>query len=200
MEAQDSNDRVYSPRVGQALQLAAELHAEQRRKGKDEPYLSHLLAVAAIVAHCGGDENQIIAAALHDAAEDRGGAATLAEIEARFGADVAAMVRECSDSLTPHGAAKAPWRERKEAYLQHVARRGPVRASLVEAADKLANLEDLVEDYADSGEEFLTRFAGGADGVRWYYQGLATALMPQAPPRIARRFRALLPALSGRES
>lgn len=195
MIAEYGDGRVYSPRVGQALQFAAELHADQRRKGKDEPYLSHLLRVASLVAHHGGDEDQIVAAALHDAVEDRGGTPILATIDKVFGHDVAHIVAECSDSITPTGQAKAPWRERKEAYLRHVGHRGPDRASLVEASDKLANLQDLVEDYADDGEESLTRFAGGPDGVRWYYQRLQEVLMPQAPRRLAREFAALLPYL-----
>ncbi len=69
-------ERLYTDRVGEALRFAAEAHAEQARKGKpDEPYLSHILIVAGMVAHYGGDEDQIIAGVLHDAVEDAGGEA-----------------------------------------------------------------------------------------------------------------------------
>jgi (p)ppGpp synthase/HD superfamily hydrolase len=186
--------RAYSQNVGHALQYAAEVHADQRRKGKDEPYLSHVLRVAGLVAHYGGDETQIIAAALHDAAEDRGGPQTLAEIQARFGTGVAEIVRECSDSLVSAGSAKPDWRSRKEAYLDRVRHRGPAEASLVEACDKVANLEDIVEDLARHGEGFLDRFAGGGDGVRWYYRELGRWLLPQAP-MLQARFDALLAQL-----
>ena len=96
-----SADRAYSPKVAEALSFAAETHAGQRRKGKTEPYLSHVLRVTALVTHLGGDEAQIIAAALHDAAEDQGGEQMLDTITQRFGIQVAEIVRECSDSLVP---------------------------------------------------------------------------------------------------
>jgi (p)ppGpp synthase/HD superfamily hydrolase len=188
--------RSYSPNVGHALQYAAEVHADQQRKGKDEPYLSHVLRVAGLVAHYGGDEVQIIAAALHDAAEDRGGQGTLGEIRARFGLEVADIVRQCSDSLVSPRSDKPDWRSRKEAYLNRVRDRGPAAASLVEACDKVANLEDIIEDLARDGEGFLDRFAGGADGVRWYYLELGRWLLPQVPVLQA-RFDALLAQLLG---
>ncbi|MGL6134937.1 MAG: HD domain-containing protein, partial [Prochlorococcaceae cyanobacterium] len=45
---------VHSPRYIEALQWAAELHGTQRRKGKDVPYISHLIAVSALVWEDGG--------------------------------------------------------------------------------------------------------------------------------------------------
>ena len=55
-----------------ALAFAARLHAEQTRKGSDTPYVSHLLAVTAIVLDHGGTENEVIAALLHDAVRGSG--------------------------------------------------------------------------------------------------------------------------------
>ena len=59
-------------RFEHALVFAAQLHREQQRKGSSVPYVSHLLAVAAIVVEHGGDEDEAIAALLHDAIEDQG--------------------------------------------------------------------------------------------------------------------------------
>lgn len=70
------------PRFEEALLYAARVHALQRRKGTTIPYITHPLAVAAIVGEGGGDEDEIIAALLHDAVEDQGGAARLADIRA----------------------------------------------------------------------------------------------------------------------
>jgi hypothetical protein len=56
-----------------ALKYASRLHAKQKRKGSDAPYISHLLAVAAIVLEHGGTEKEAMAALLHDAVEDQGG-------------------------------------------------------------------------------------------------------------------------------
>jgi hypothetical protein len=162
-------------RLGQALAWADELHADQRRKGSDVPYVAHLLAVAALVLEAGGSEDEAIAALLHDAAEDQGGRALLAEIEQRFGPRVASIVEACSDSLEPRGAAKAPWRERKEAYLAHLARERDDGALLVSLADKLANAGAILRDLRDPavGDGVFDRFNGGREGTLWYYRALA---------------------------
>jgi (p)ppGpp synthase/HD superfamily hydrolase len=60
-----------------ALLYAAQLHRNQTRKGTKIPYVSHLLAVCSLVIENGGDEDQAIAALLHDAVEDQGGEPTL---------------------------------------------------------------------------------------------------------------------------
>src|SRR3712207_7204546 len=121
-----------------ALVYASRVHALQWRQGSNVPYVSHLLGVASLVLEAGGDEDQAIAALLHDAAEDQGGEARLADIEARFGGRVAAIVRACTDSTeTP----KPPWRARKETYIAHLPTlEGSVPESLcVSVADKLHN-------------------------------------------------------------
>ena len=101
-------------RYDQAFQYAHGLHREQSRKGTDIPYISHLMTVSAIVIENGGNEDQAIAALLHDAAEDQGGTATLDEIRRRFGGSVADIVYDCTDAWTEP---KPEWRSRKEAYL-----------------------------------------------------------------------------------
>jgi (p)ppGpp synthase/HD superfamily hydrolase len=159
----------YSVRFCDALVYAAELHAEQRRKLSGEPYVAHLLAVAAMVMEHGGDEDEAIAALLHDAVEDQGGMATLEEIRRRFGLTVAAIVEGCSDSfVTP----KPPWQQRKEAY---VARLGGASGSvrLISAADKLHNARSIICGYRRDGEAIWESFRGGRDGTLWYYRAVA---------------------------
>jgi (p)ppGpp synthase/HD superfamily hydrolase len=87
-------------RYDDAFRYARDLHDGQTRKGTAIPYISHLMTVSAIVLEHGGDEDQAIAALLHDAAEDQGGAATLAAIRERFGDAVAGIVSDCTDSWT----------------------------------------------------------------------------------------------------
>ena len=60
----------YSPRLIDALGVAARLHVAQQRKGSDVPYLSHLLGTCSIALEYGADEEEAIAALLHDAIED----------------------------------------------------------------------------------------------------------------------------------
>src|SRR6187455_439835 len=104
---------LLGPRFEEALVYAARLHARQARKSTTIPYVSHLMSVSALVLEDGGDEDQAIAALLHDAVEDQGGAPILEEIRARFGNRVAAIVAGCTDTdVIP----KPPWRERKEKH------------------------------------------------------------------------------------
>ena len=58
-----------TPRYGEALRWAEALHRQQLRKGKQIPYIAHLISVSALVWEDGGSEDQAIAALLHDATE-----------------------------------------------------------------------------------------------------------------------------------
>jgi len=105
-----------TPRYGKALRGAEELHREQRRKGKAIPYISHLISVSALVWEDGGNEDQAIAALLHDAIEDAG--QTHALIVERFGVVVADIVCDCTDtSPEAKPGKKEPWLLRKTRYL-----------------------------------------------------------------------------------
>lgn len=159
-------------RFTEALGYAAQLHAQQVRKGSGIPYVSHLLAVAAIALEHGADEDTAIAALLHDAIEDQGGAVTGEEIRRRFGERVAATVAACSDT---DEIPKPPWRQRKLAYIAHMAEATP-EARLVSASDKLHNARSLLLDYRVHGDAMWQRFGGGRDGSLWYYRSLVTAL------------------------
>jgi (p)ppGpp synthase/HD superfamily hydrolase len=163
---------VLSDRFDQALLFAAELHREQKRKGTDTPYVAHLLAVASLVLENGGDEDEAIAALLHDAIEDQGGDPTRQEIRRRFGDTVTAIVDGCTDSDT---TPKPPWRARKEAYLAHLTHSSSPSVRLVSSADKLHNVRSLVVDYRLFGEAIWSRFAGGKEGTLWYYRALLDA-------------------------
>jgi len=161
-----------SPRYEAAVNLAMELHREQHRKGGEVPYVSHLFAVTALVAEAGGSDDEQIAALLHDAVEDQGGAPTLARIRAEFGDDVAAIVSACSDT---DEAPKPPWRARKQAYIEHM-RGAPRSVLLVSAADKLHNLRSTVHDARELGAAVFERFSGGHAGTLWYYRSLLAIL------------------------
>ena len=166
-----------------ALAYAHQVHQGQRRKGTGIPYIAHILGVAAIAMEYGADEDEAIGALLHDAAEDGGGEATLAEIRARFGDAVADIVLGCSDSLVEDPEDKLPWVERKENYLAHLEHaNGSV--CLVSAADKLHNVRSIIRDYREHGDDVWQRFQGRRDGTLWYYETVADTLL--------RRFRSQL--------
>lgn len=157
------------PKFHEALTYAAELHRTQTRKASDVPYIGHLLSVAGLVIEADGTETEAIAALLHDAAEDQGGEATLAEIDDRFGADVAGIVEECSDTVvTP----KPPWRERKENYIAHLntVSDSAVRVSM---ADKLDNARAILRDLRRFGPTVWQRFnTDDPHEHLWYYRSL----------------------------
>ena len=160
-----------SARFEDALVFASQLHADQVRKGTNIPYISHLLGVASIALEHGANEDEAIAALLHDAIEDQGGAATREEIRRRFGDHVVEIVDGCTDAeVIP----KPPWKERKERYIAHVST-APASVRLVSAADKLHNARSLVLDYRLCGEKLWERFKGGKEGTLWYYRALVEA-------------------------
>jgi (p)ppGpp synthase/HD superfamily hydrolase len=173
---------VLTERFHKALVFAAELHADQRRKGDGRtPYVAHLLSVCAIVLESGGDEDEAIAALLHDAVEDQGGSPTRELIHSTFGERVAAIVDACSDTdQTP----KPPWRQRKEAYLAHLPTATP-SARLVSAADKLHNARSILHDYRAVGEAIWDRFRGGKEGSLWYYRSIVTIYSQVGPSGLA---------------
>lgn len=159
---------IFSDRLDRAFGLARQLHQAQRRKGTATPYLAHLLAVCALVIEDGGDEDQAVAALLHDAVEDQGGLETLATIRREFGERAALIVEHCSDSFeTP----KRPWRHRKEQYLTHL-KIAPPEALRVSLADKLHNARAILSDLRVQGSSLWDRFNGKREGTLWYYQSL----------------------------
>lgn len=171
-----------------ALVFAARVHQDQRRKGTDIPYMAHILGVTAVVLEYGGTEDEAIGALLHDAAEDGGGEAMLAEIRAQFGDAVGDIVLGCSDSLAADPAEKAPWLERKQAFIAHLAEASP-SVCLVAAADKLHNVRSLIRALRDSGEEVWSRFNGGREGSLWYYDAVSFMLWRRWPSTLTEELR-----------
>ncbi|MGC1305194.1 MAG: HD domain-containing protein [Caulobacteraceae bacterium] len=176
-------------RYADALAFAANAHRGQVRKGGTVPYITHPVAVSALVARHGGDEDQMVAALLHDVLEDCAGV-TAEGIEADFGARVLSIVQGCTDGREADegadgedGDAKDRWRVRKRAYLEHIASASE-DVVLVSACDKLHNARCIVEDL-EAGEPVFERFIAGRDGALWYYASLARALRPRLIERPA---------------
>ena len=161
-----------SERFTEALTYATQLHAQQIRKGSGVPYVAHLLGVASTVLEYGADEDEAIAALLHDAIEDQGGIGTREEIRRRFGDRVTKIVEGCTDAYTDP---KPPWRPRKEAYIARIPTASK-SVRLVVAADKLYNARSILKDYRVLGESLWDRFTGRKDGSLWYYRSVVETL------------------------
>lgn len=159
-----------SVRIVRAFEMACRFHNGQFRKGSEIPYLSHLMVVSGTVLDAGGNEDAAIAALLHDAVEDHGGAETLQLIASEFGNNVARIVRECSDTLT---LPKPPWKERKLAYLDHLVSVNN-DVLLVSLADKIHNSLTILRGYHEIGEAVWKRFREDPDEVLWYYRSLVS--------------------------
>jgi (p)ppGpp synthase/HD superfamily hydrolase len=168
---------LLSPRFALALQFANQIHSTQARKGIGAPYISHLMAVSAQVLEYGGDEDQAIAALLHDAAEDCGGRPMLETVRVMFGEDVAAIVECCTDTFDEP---KPAWRHRKEAYIDRM-KCEPARARLVVTSDKLHNLSNTLRDIRTQGAaSWCNTMAatpnGSAEKQLWYFKACRDAL------------------------
>lgn len=162
---------MLSHRFTEALVYATKLHATQTRKGSKIPYISHLLGVASIALEYGADEDEAIAALLHDAIEDQGGTPVRTEIRLQFGDRVTEIVDGCTDSDT---TPKPPWSERKKAYINHIPN-ASASVRLVSCADKLHNIRSILKDYRLQGDFLWDLFKGGKQGTLWYYRSLVTA-------------------------
>ena len=167
-----------TPRYGEALQWTDALHRDQRRKGKAVPYIAHLIAVSSLVWEDGGNEDQAIAALLHDAIEDAG--QSHSSIADRFGEPVANIVRDCTDTAPElKSGEKEPWLLRKTRYLDSLAEK-PDASLLVTAADKAHNAGDMVLD-AKRDPGMWSKFNAGLDGSAWYLLRMHQELVDRLP-------------------
>ena len=126
-------------RVINAYQIGAHAHAGQKRKS-GEPYITHPVAVAAILADLGMDAETIIAAILHDTLEDT--PMSRPELERDFGPTVATLV----DGVTKLD--KVMFRSLQEAAAESfrkmlLAMARDLRVILIKLADRLHNMRTL---------------------------------------------------------
>lgn len=188
-----------SPKFAEALCFASELHNQQCRKGTDIPYIAHLLAVASIALEHGADEQEAIAALLHDSVEDQSNGnpeALKKQIRQRFGQTVLTIIEGCTDAeVIP----KPPWRGRKEQYIAHLAAASP-SVLLVSASDKLHNARSILTDLVTIGPEIWNRFNGGRDGTLWYYRALVTAFEARGRSALIDELHRVVTAIESRAS
>ena len=163
----------YSYAIEQAIRAAAVLHKDQVRKGAvPYPYITHLYAVAMIVADYTNDENAVVAALLHDTVEDTD--YTIEELTEDFGGPVAEIVRTLTEPSAksteyPNSAA------RKKQYLkQH--KGGKEESLIAAAADKIHNMRSMVEEYYEDHTRFLADFGSAIENRLQFYQELSNIL------------------------
>ncbi len=156
--------------IEEAIEIAAQAHDGQFRKGTQTPYITHPYAVGLILMDVGCSESVVIAGILHDTVEDTD--LTLDCIRNSFGSIVADIVDGCSENKSLR------WRERKTERIEAL-KSASTEVCLVTCADKLHNLRTVISEYDDIGEEVWDRFHGGIEAQEWYYRSVLNSLRIQ---------------------
>jgi GTP diphosphokinase / guanosine-3',5'-bis(diphosphate) 3'-diphosphatase len=135
----EHHPRASPAAITKAYAWAAEAHVGQTRKS-GEPYVTHPVAVATVVAELGLDDATIVAALLHDTVEDT--KLSLADIETEFGSDVAGIV----DGVTKLDRIKFDSKEAQQAATIRkmlVAMAKDLRVLIIKLADRLHNMRTI---------------------------------------------------------
>ncbi|MFM6990154.1 MAG: HD domain-containing protein [Rhodoferax sp.] len=171
---------MLTEKIAQALALAVQAHDGQKRKGTNIPYIAHPMGVASIALDHGADEEQAMAALLHDAVED-GGAHFAKLIREKFGDRVASIVEGCTDGVPDADGKKEAWKPRKERYITHL-QHATNDVLLVSGSDKLHNARAIVEDLLRIGPSVFDRFTASQEQTIWYYETLANVFSNRGTP------------------
>ena len=191
----DQRQVSFTDRFEQALVYASHLHRSQRRKLPPVPYVCHVLGVAALVIEDGGDEDEAIAALLHDAIEDQGGAATGLEIQQRFGDRVYGIVQGCTINCPDH----VSWRSLQQQYIQHLIQADP-SVHRVALADKLHNGRSILGNLYKTGHDTWNYFHGSADDMIWFYETLVAIFTSLKPGWMTDELRHVVQQLTAQRS
>ena len=142
LEYLGKNDKYYDlDKITEAYYYADKLHEGQMRLS-GEPYISHPVAVATIVAELGLDTDSICAALLHDTVEDCADKTNLEILSKMFGADVALLV----DGLTK--IIQVQVADKEEAHIENIrkmllAMTKDIRVIFIKLCDRLHNMRTL---------------------------------------------------------
>jgi guanosine-3',5'-bis(diphosphate) 3'-pyrophosphohydrolase len=195
--------KQYSPSQTEAFQRAVDFayqtHATQLRES-GEPYFVHPLEVSRLVMDMGMDASSVIAAVLHDVVED-GDHITVADIEAKFGAEIAKLVDGVT-KLTKSG--QQTYITKKQEQSENLRKlflaiAADVRVVIIKLADRLHNMRTLaycnpykrmrkaketLEVYAPLAHRFgMGAIKGEMEDLSFMY------LMPEEYADISRQFR-----------
>ncbi len=168
--------------VEKAFVFACDRHADQRR-ASGEDFIVHPVGVAKICAGMRLDSATLCAALLHDTVEDT--SASLAEVEAEFGEEIAGLV----DGVTKLSGVTFQSRDDRQAENYRkmlVAMARDIRVILIKLADRLHNMRTLgsmpKQKRQDKARETLDIFAPlahrlGIHAIKWELEDLAFATL-----------------------
>jgi len=184
---------TFTPRLDKAIKTAARAHEQvgQHRKGGDDiPYVIHPFGVMLIAGQVTDDEDILIACLFHDILED----VTTKNPEIynerimrdEFGDRVTDTVLDVSKD-----SSIKEWRQRGEAYLSHLENEASDAATLVSTADKIHNLQSILNDYERIGDELWGRFTtkDSNDQLWWYESVLRVVKNRNAPEELVNQLQ-----------
>jgi (p)ppGpp synthase/HD superfamily hydrolase len=148
--------------LARAYDFARRAHGSQRRHGDGSPFIGHPVTVAQLLDDSGQPEEVVAAALLHDVVENSG--VSEAEVEERFGGEVARLVAALSEDP------RIDDYERRKVALRKQVEGAGSRAAAIYAADKLANLRDARAAYERDGRLSPDYFGARPDvrlGLWW---------------------------------
>lgn len=185
-----------------AFALATKWHGSQVRKGNDDPYISHLMAVSALVIEYGGTQEQATAALLHDILEDT--ECTKDVLVTAVGQEVADIVEACTHAtIEKTGNAETDFVQRKQLYIDHLLdpRLRESAAVLVALADKTHNAESTARNWETSTkdpETFFNDYNGNFESQKWWYESLVNVFtQSEMPEQLLDRFRIAVTTVFG---
>jgi len=148
---------IYTSKIQKAIKFAIKTHEvyqKQKRKGKDIAYITHPLTVGIILSQSKASEDAIVAGILHDTIEDstEDKKVSAEMIEERFGKEVSDLVL----SITEKDKGLS-WAERKKQALEHI-QNFSHDSLLIKSADIVANVSELLDDYARYEDSVFARF------------------------------------------
>mgnify|MGYP001415187263 CR=1 FL=1 len=162
-------------KVSEAVSFAAEVFDGKKRKCSNTPAVLHSLEAAAIAASMTDEEDVIAAAVLHDTQEDAG--VSFEELERRFGARTAGLIRAESEDKRRELPPADTWRIRKEESVNYLRTCRDTGVKIVFLSDKLSNMRSIYCDLKQCGESLWERFNQTDPRQHyWYYRSLAEAM------------------------
>lgn len=171
---------IYTTNILKAIKFAAKTHnqyQQQKRKGKEIPYISHPLTVGIILSLIQAPEEVVVAGILHDTIEDSidEKKVTPEMIEERFGNRVAELVLSVTEENKD-----LPWEDRKKDALDHI-KNFSKDSALVKSADVISNLRELIDDYQRYGEDIFERFNASKEMIISHQLKVVDALLNVYP-------------------
>lgn len=171
---------IYTTKIQQAIKFAAKTHnqyQQQKRKGKEIPYITHPLTVGIILSLAKASEDVVVAGILHDTIEDSidEKKVTSEMIKERFGKEVMKLVMSVTEKDK-----SLSWEKRKAEALGHI-KHFSHEAVLVKSADVISNISELIDDYKKYGDAVFERFNSSKENIVQSQLKVISALVSNWP-------------------